>query len=91
MKKNHLLIITILIWVTLILAAVFEYDFYIESYKGSNTTRDCTVGGGVTGLSCTASVLAYGLAKAAFWGIFSTVLLWNVVSIDNDEEEGLNS
>jgi hypothetical protein len=86
MKKSQFYILVALIWIVLILGAIFNYDFYVDIENSDCQYIEQRIDG-ITPFRCTQDLLLRDLMTAIFYGIIGTAVLSKVITIDNDEEE----
>ena len=85
MKKSQFYGLIALLWIVLILSAIFNYDFYVDVQRGDCVSEYYI--DGFTPFTCTQDLLLRDLMTAIFYGIIGTAVLSKVITIDSDEEE----
>ena len=76
-----------LIWLALIVRALFSYDYIIDVGLSNSCEIDHSAHKGFSNLSCHVDYLISELASSAFWGIMATVVLYSLIDIEDDEKE----
>ena len=83
MKKWQFRLSLILIWVSLIVNAIFSYEQF-NRYQGVCWSwSDYTI----FDLDCHVNAAISITADVIFWGVLATVLIVSVAKIDNDDDE----
>ena len=85
MKRHQVRLSIIVIWVSLLVGGLFDYEFF-NTVVG-NSCQDYADNEALFGLNCRINYVISYLANIVFWGTLATVLIVSVAKIDNDEEE----
>ena len=87
MRRIHFYILIGLIWLALIVNAIFSYDYITDAGLGAGCDVDHSWHEGFSNLPCNVDFLIAELASSVFWGIMATAVLYRIIDIDDDEEE----
>ena len=86
MKKSYFYALVILMWLMILLNALFTYDYIVDIQPNDCVSYEGNLDG-YTPFTCSQDFLLSELTFSIFWGILGTVILSKLITIDDDEEE----